>query len=82
MSGRAAGMRALWMGVEDLTGTLVKKGQDLDKTHHVFTELRRRGIQPMPMMMHHDGQPLYTRGSHYGLLNQTHLLRKAGAVSF
>ncbi len=79
---RAAGMRALWMGVEDLTGTLVKKGQDIDKTHRVFTELRRCGIQPMPMMMHHDGQPLYTRGSPYGLLNQAHLLRKAGAVSF
>jgi hypothetical protein len=35
----------------------------------------------MPMMMHHDSQPLYTRGSHYGLLNQVNLLRRAGAVS-
>jgi hypothetical protein len=35
----------------------------------------------MPMMMHHDTQPLYTRGSSYGLLNQIELLRKAGAVS-
>jgi hypothetical protein len=36
----------------------------------------------MPMMMHHDSQPLYSRGgSNYGLLNQVRLLRKAGAVS-
>src|SRR3712207_9108080 len=35
----------------------------------------------MPMMMHHDSQPLYSRGSNYGLLNQIRLLRKAGAVS-
>jgi hypothetical protein len=35
----------------------------------------------MPMMMHHDTQPLYSRGTDYGLLNQIRLLRKAGAVS-
>jgi len=35
----------------------------------------------MPMMMHHDTQPLYSRGSNYGLLNQVELLRRAGAVS-
>ena len=35
----------------------------------------------MPMMMHHDSQPLYSRGSNYGLLNQVRLLRKAGAPS-
>ena len=35
----------------------------------------------MPMMMHHDSQPLYSRGSNYGLLNQVELLRRAGAVS-
>jgi hypothetical protein len=33
------------------------------------------------MMMHHDEQPLYTRGSDYGLLNQARILRKAGAIS-
>ena len=33
------------------------------------------------MMMHHDSQPLYSRGTNYGLLNQIQLLRKAGAVS-
>jgi len=35
----------------------------------------------MPMMMHHDTQPLYSRGSNYGLLNQVELLRRVGAVS-
>jgi hypothetical protein len=34
------------------------------------------------MMMHHDEQPLVSRGPKpYGLLNQVRLLRKAGAVS-
>ncbi len=78
---RAAGVRALWLGVEDMTATLVKKGQSVDKTTEAFRLLQRHGICPMPMMMHHDTQPLYTRRSHYGLLNQARLLRKAGAVS-
>jgi len=79
---RASGLRAIWMGVEDLTATFVKKGQSVDHTTEAFGLLRRHGIHPMPMMMHHDGQPLYTPGRPYGLLNQAHILRKAGAVSF
>jgi len=78
---RESGCRALWLGVEDLTATLVKKGQSADKTTDAFRALRDAGICPMPMMMHHDSQPLYSRGSNYGLLNQIELLRKAGAVS-
>jgi len=78
---RKAGARSLWIGVEDMTGTLVKKGQSVDKTTEVFRLLRARGILPMPMMMHHDDQPLLTRGSDYGLLNQVNLLKKAGAGS-
>ena len=76
-----AGCRGLWLGVEDMTGTLVKKGQSVDKTSEAFRRLRAVGICPMPMMMHHDSQPLYTRRGHYGLLNQVRLLRKAGAVA-
>jgi hypothetical protein len=76
-----SGCRALWLGVEDLTATLVKKGQSADKTTEAFRALRDAGICPMPMMMHHDAQPLYSRGSDYGLLNQVELLRRAGAVS-
>jgi radical SAM superfamily enzyme YgiQ (UPF0313 family) len=76
-----SGCRALWLGVEDLTATLVKKGQSADKTTEAFRALRGAGICPMPMMMHHDTQPLYTHGSNYGLLNQIELLRRAGAVS-
>lgn len=78
---REAGCRGLWLGVEDLTATLVKKGQSVDKTTEAFQRLRDAGICPNPMMMHHDAQPLYTRKSHYGLLNQVKLLRRAGAVS-
>jgi radical SAM superfamily enzyme YgiQ (UPF0313 family) len=78
---RESGCRALWLGVEDLTATLVKKGQSADKTTEAFRALRNAGICPMPMMMHHDSQPLYSRGSNYGLLNQIELLRRAGAVS-
>ncbi len=78
---RNAGVRALWIGVEDMTATFIKKGQSVDRTSEAFRLLARHGICPMPMMMHHDTQPLYTRRSHYGLLNQVRLLRKAGAVS-
>ncbi len=78
---RTAGVRGLWLGVEDMTATLIKKGQSVDKTSEAFRLLQRHGICPMPMMMHHDSQPLYSRGSEYGLLNQVRLLRKAGAIS-
>ncbi|CAA9444790.1 MAG: Mg-protoporphyrin IX monomethyl ester oxidative cyclase (anaerobic) [uncultured Phycisphaerae bacterium] len=78
---RESGCRALWLGVEDMTATLVNKGQSVNKTTEAFRSLRDAGICPMPMMMHHDTQPLYSRGTNYGLLNQIKILRKAGAVS-
>ncbi|HEX8523498.1 MAG TPA: radical SAM protein [Tepidisphaeraceae bacterium] len=78
---RKAGCRALWLGVEDMTATLVNKGQSVDKTSEAFRLMRDNGICPMPMMMHHDTQPLYSPGTNYGLINQIRLLRKAGAVS-
>lgn len=78
---RKAGCRALWVGVEDLTATLVKKGQSVSKTTEAFELMRENGICPMPMMMHHDSQPLYSPGTNYGLINQIRVLRKAGAVS-
>jgi hypothetical protein len=64
-----------------MTAKLVNKGQSVSKTQEAFGRLRDAGICPMPMMMHHDSQPLYSRGTNYGLLNQIKLLRKAGAVS-
>ncbi|MHC4972269.1 MAG: B12-binding domain-containing radical SAM protein [Planctomycetota bacterium] len=79
---REAGLRAIWMGVEDLTAAFVKKGQTVDKTTEAFRLLIRHNIHPMPMMMHHDGQPLYTPGKPYGLLNQAQILRNAGSVTF
>jgi len=77
---RRAGFWALWLGVEDMSGKLVKKGQTTDKTLEAFALLRAGGIFPVPMMMHHDSQPLYTRNDQSGLLNQVRLLRKAGAL--
>lgn len=78
---RDAGFAAMWLGVEDMTATLVKKAQDKDKTQLAFQLLRQNNILPMPMMMHHDSQPLLTWKSNYGLINQIRLLRKAGAIT-
>jgi radical SAM superfamily enzyme YgiQ (UPF0313 family) len=76
---RDAGLRGMWLGIEDLTGGLVKKGQSVEKTKTLFKLLLKQGIAPMPMMMHHDGQPLWTWRGLYGLLNQVRFLWRAGA---
>lgn len=78
---RDGGLRAIWFGIEDMTAELVKKGQSPEKTKKLFEMLNRMGICPMPMMMHHDGQPLRSRGNLYGLLNQVNYLRRSGAIS-
>ncbi len=78
---RDAGTQAIWFGIEDMTAQLIKKGQSPEKTKAVFQLLSQQGIAPMPMMMHHDGQPLWSRGSMYGLLNQVEFLFRAGAVT-
>lgn len=78
---RDAGLRNLWIGIEDMTAGLVKKGQTVERTKALFKALVKHGIAPMPMMMHHDGQPLWTRRGLYGLLNQVRFLWKAGAAS-
>jgi len=78
---REGSLRAIWFGIEDMTAELVKKGQSPEKTRSLFQIMNRLGIAPMSMMMHHDGQPLATRGNLYGLLNQALYLRKSGSVS-
>jgi hypothetical protein len=78
---RDAGLRGLWFGIEDLTADLVKKGQTPEKTKTVFKLLLKQGIAPMPMMMHHDSQPLWSWKGLSGLLNQVSFLRKAGAIT-
>lgn len=78
---RDGGLRAIWFGIEDMTAELVKKGQSPDKTRKLFEVMNGIGICPMSMMMHHDGQPLGSRGNFYGLLNQVNFLRKSGSVS-
>ncbi|GAB4135952.1 B12-binding domain-containing radical SAM protein [Thermopirellula anaerolimosa] len=78
---REAGLRSIWFGIEDLTADLVKKGQSPEKTKVVFSHLIRHGIAPMPMMMHHDKQPLWSWRSLQGILNQVNFLFKTGAIT-
>jgi radical SAM superfamily enzyme YgiQ (UPF0313 family) len=78
---REGGLRAIWFGIEDMTAELVKKGQSPEKTKKLFEVLNGHGIAPMAMMMHHDGQPLASRGNLYGLINQVNFLRKSGSAS-
>jgi radical SAM superfamily enzyme YgiQ (UPF0313 family) len=78
---REGGLRAIWFGIEDMTAELVKKGQSPEKTKTLFQVLNKHGIAPMSMMMHHDGQPLASRGNLYGLINQVNFLRKSGSAS-
>lgn len=78
---RDGGLRGIWFGIEDMTAELVKKGQSPEKTKHLFEILNGYGICPMSMMMHHDGQPLVSRGNLYGLLNQVNFLRRSGSIS-
>lgn len=78
---RKGGLRAIWFGIEDMTGDLVKKGQSAEKVEELFPLMRRWGIWPMPMLMHYQGQPFYTRGSLKGIANQVSYLEKYGAGS-
>lgn len=78
---RDGGLRGIWFGIEDMTAELVKKGQSPEKTKHLFEILNKHEICPMSMMMHHDGQPLVSRGNLYGLLNQVNFLRRSGSIS-
>ncbi len=80
---RKAGLRALWFGIEDLTGELVKKGQSANRTEQLFTLMRKIGIQPHVMMIHSDTQPLRSGPCDLsGLLNQARYVFERGAVSY
>jgi radical SAM superfamily enzyme YgiQ (UPF0313 family) len=48
---KRAGMRMLWFGIEDLTATLVNKGQKAAITTDLFRILRDLKIAPMAMLM-------------------------------
>ncbi len=78
---RKGGLRAIWFGIEDMTGDLVKKGQSAEKVAELFPLMRRWGVWPMPMLMHYEGQPFYTRRSLQGIANQVSYLGKCGAGS-
>ncbi len=76
-----AGLAGLWMGVEDLSGRLVDKGQKPGITEELFHVMWENNISPMVMMMHSDDQPLRSPGSLDGLIDQMRFLYRAGAVS-
>jgi radical SAM superfamily enzyme YgiQ (UPF0313 family) len=78
---RAAGMYGIWFGIEDLTASLINKGQKPEVTLELFRLMHQHRIAPMAMIMFHAGQPFYSKGSLYGLANQVAFLRQAGAVS-
>ncbi|MGE5843721.1 MAG: B12-binding domain-containing radical SAM protein, partial [Syntrophaceae bacterium] len=79
--GREAGLHSIWFGIEDLTASLINKGQKPEITIELFHLMHQHKICPMAMIMFHEGQPFYSRGSLYGLFNQVEFLRKAGAIS-
>jgi radical SAM superfamily enzyme YgiQ (UPF0313 family) len=75
------GLSGLWLGVEDLSGTWVRKGQNHDITRLLFSEMKKHNICPMVMIMHHDGQPLEDPKKRSGLIDQVRYLKDIGAVS-
>ncbi|MBZ5631126.1 MAG: radical SAM protein, partial [Acidobacteriia bacterium] len=80
---RRGGMRAIWFGIEDLTGKVVNKAQDADETAELFHSMSNMGVEPMVMMIHNDDQPLRSKqGSLAGLINQARYVFKHGAVSY
>ncbi len=80
---RKGGLRAIWFGIEDITGELVNKGQDPGKAAELFGILLKLGIEPMVMMIHNDDQPLRSPpGTLNGLLNQARYVFDIGAVSY
>jgi len=80
---RKGGLRAIWFGIEDITGELVKKGQNAGRTAELFAEMQRLGIEPMTMMIHSDAQPLRSpKGNLSGLLNQARYIYDIGGVSY
>jgi len=77
---RRAGLSALWLGVEDLAGELIRKGQSPDLTKALLAELIAHNISPRIMLMHHDAQPLHSSRHLAGLIDQIRFLFEAGAV--
>lgn len=80
---RKAGLRAIWFGIEDITGELVKKGQDEGNAGDLFKYMCKLGIEPMVMMIHNDDQPLRSpKGDLSGVINQAKYVFDIGAVSY
>ena len=80
---REGGMKAIWFGIEDITGELVNKGQNESKTEELFTLLNKIDIETSVMMIHSDDQPLRSKpGNLSGLINQARYVFDKGATSY
>lgn len=80
---RDAGLQTLYLGIEDLNGTLIKKGQTGGKVQDLFRELHRHEIEAYAMMIHHDDQPFWsTDPKQLGVVNQSFRLFNLGAVAY
>ena len=78
-----AGMRTIFFGIEDLSANLLNKGQTIDKTKHLFREMRQEKVAPYAMMIHHDDQAFWSRDpQHLGVINQAARLFDLGAVGY
>ena len=78
---RDAGVHALWFGIEDLTATLINKGQKPTQTIELFGYWTRAQDLADGDDDVHEAQPYHTPGALYGLYNQIKFLHEAGAVS-
>jgi len=80
-SHHGCGLNGIWLGIEDLSATLVDKGQGPEIVKNLFAEMIKNDISPMVMLMHHDRQPLRSPGELTGLIDQIKFLHRAGAMS-
>jgi hypothetical protein len=78
---RSAGISGIWFGIEDLTATLVNKGQTPERIRELFRLMHQNKIAPMAMLMYHQDQPFVSRGTLHGIATQVDFLRRAGALS-
>jgi radical SAM superfamily enzyme YgiQ (UPF0313 family) len=78
---RRAGMNGLWFGIEDLTAGFINKGHTPERIRELFRLMHQNKIAPMAMLMYHQNQPFFSRGTLQGITNQIDFLRRAGAIS-
>lgn len=80
---REAGLQTLYLGIEDLSGTLIKKGQTDGRVDELFRELHQNQMEAYGMLIHHDDQPFWSKDpKRMGIANQASRLFELEAVGF